>query len=261
LNLQLQDYYYNYPLFFLGAWKLNLFKKIWLALCLSIIFCSSSSFSKEEQEDILYIDAGIFNLDSTIPPPPIPSSFEYKLEVEFMKNRISKLSDAQKELAIKDALNESVGFFSDTLPGFDITKLPKTKSLFDKVKYNAGYEARSFKNYFKTKRPYQVDSDIQVCVAPKPSNLDRSYPSGHTTMGYAMGVVLANLVPEKAKEIMERARLYGENRINCGAHFPSDVSGGQVLGTLVAKELLKSNEFQLLMKASKEELASAGLTH
>ena len=237
-----------------------MFKKIWLALCLSIIFCSASSFSKEEQEDILYIDAGIFNIDSTIPPPPISSSFEYKLEVEFMKNRIAKLSDAQKELAIKDALNESVGFFSDTLAGFDIAKLPKTKSLFDKVKYNAGYEARSFKNYFKTKRPYQVDTDIQACVAPKPSNLDRSYPSGHTTMGYAMGVVLANLVPEKAKEIMERSRLYGENRINCGAHFPSDVSGGQVLGTLVAKELLKNNEFQLLMRASKEELASAGLT-
>jgi acid phosphatase (class A) len=240
---------------------LNLFKKIWLILCLSIIFCTSSSFSKEEQEDILYIDAGIFNIDSTIPPPPISSSFEYKLEIEFMKSRIAKLSDAQKELAIKDALNESVGFFSDTLAGFDIAKLPKTKSLFDKVKYNAGYEARSFKNYFKTKRPYQVDSDIQACVAPKPSNLDRSYPSGHTTMGYAMGVVLANLVPEKAKEIMERSRLYGENRINCGAHFPSDVSGGQVLGTLVAKELIKNNEFQLLMKASKEELSAAGLTH
>ena len=239
---------------------MNLFKNLWLALCLSIIFCSSSSFSKEEQEDTLYIDGGIFNLDSTIPPPPISSSFEYKLEVEFMKNRIAKLSDAQKELAIKDALNESVGFFSDTLAGFDIAKLPKTKSLFDKVKYNAGYEARAFKNYFKTKRPYQVDADIQACVPPKPSNLDRSYPSGHTTMGYAMGVVLANLVPEKAKEIMERSRLYGENRINCGAHFPSDVSGGQVLGTLVAKELLKNNEFQLLMKASKEELASAGLT-
>lgn len=240
---------------------MNLFKKIWLALCLSIIFFSSPSFSKEEQEDILYIDAGIFNLDSTIPPPPISSSFEYKLEIEFMKNRISRLSDVQKDLAIKDAVNESAGFFSDTLTSFDITKLPKTRLLFDKVKYNAGHEAGVFKNYFKTKRPYQADSNIQACVAPKVSNLDRSYPSGHTTMGYAMGIVLANLIPEKAKEIMERARLYGENRINCGAHFPSDVSGGQVLGTLVAKELLKNNEFQLLMKASKEELYSAGLTH
>jgi acid phosphatase (class A) len=237
-----------------------LFKKIWLILCLLIIFCSSSSFSKEKQEDILYIDAGIFNLDSTITPPPISSSFEYKLELESMKNRIAKLTDSQKELAIKDELNESVGFFSDTLPGFDVSKLPNTKLLFDKVKYNADYEAKVFKNYFKTKRPYQVDLDIHACVAPKPSNLDRSYPSGHTTKGYAMGVVLANLIPEKAKEIMERSRLYGENRINCGAHFPSDVSSGQILGTLVAKELLKNNEFQLLMKASKEELISAGLT-
>ena len=76
---------------------MNLFKKIWLALCLSIIFCSASSFSKEEQEDILYMDVGIFNLDSTIPPPPISSSFEYKLEIEFMKSKIAKLSDAQKD--------------------------------------------------------------------------------------------------------------------------------------------------------------------
>jgi len=94
---------------------LNLRAKIWITLCLSIIFFSPSSFSKDEQEDILYIDAGIFNLDSTIPPPPIPSSFEYKLEIEFIKNKIAKLSDAQKDLAIKDAVNESVGFFSDTL--------------------------------------------------------------------------------------------------------------------------------------------------
>jgi len=36
--------------------------------------------------------------------------------------------------------------------------------------------------------------------------------------------------------------------------------GGQVLGTLVAKELLKHNEFKSLMKDSREELMLAGLT-
>ena len=75
-----------------------------------------------------------------------------------------------------------------------------------------------------------------------------------------MGVILADLIPEKSKLIMERTRLYGENRVNCGAHFPSDVVGGQVLGTLVAKELLRHNEFKLLMKDSREELMLAGLT-
>ena len=97
-------------------------------------------------------------------------------------------------------------------------------------------------------------------MPPVPDNLNRSYPSGHTTLGYAMGIILANLIPEKSKQIMERARLYGENRINCGAHYPSDVVGGQVLGTIVAIELLKNNEFKLLMQESKNELALAGIT-
>ena len=79
-------------------------------------------------------------------------------------------------------------------------------------------------------------------------------------MGYAMGIVLANLFPEKSKEIMARARLYGENRINCGAHFPSDVTGGQVLGTLVAKELISNDEFKLLMNEARDELIKAGLS-
>ena len=79
-------------------------------------------------------------------------------------------------------------------------------------------------------------------------------------MGYAMGIVLADLIPQKSKEIMERARLYGENRINCGAHFPTDVVGGQVLGTLVAKELINNQEFKLLMNEVRDELVEAGLT-
>lgn len=237
---------------------MNLNKSFWSLLVLFITLWSAQSFANERPEENLYIDTAIFNLDSTIPPPPIPDSIAYKQEIEFMKARIAKLTDAQKALAVKDALNESADFFSDTISEFDINKLPKTKILFEKVKHNAGYESKLFKNHFMSKRPYQVDSDIRACVPPKPSNLDRSYPSGHTTMGYAMGIVLAELIPQKSKAIMERARLYGENRINCGAHFPSDVTGGQVLGTLVAKELIRNEEFKLLMSEAQNELVKAG---
>jgi acid phosphatase (class A) len=76
-----------------------------------------------------------------------------------------------------------------------------------------------------------------------------------------MGVILSNLIPKESKVIMEHARLFGENRINCGAHFLCDVVGGQVLGTLVATELLKNNSFQILLKESREELILAGLTN
>ena len=242
------------------VFKLNLNKCFLLTLVFLFSFVSTQALAKENPSESLYIDEVLFDLDRTIPPPPSPGTMEYKHELAFMKVRIAKLNDTQKALAVSDATNESATFFSDILPGFDLNKLPKTKSLFDKVKYNAGYESKLFKNHFMSKRPYQVDPDIHACVAPKPSNLDRSYPSGHTTMGYAMGIVLANLIPEKSKEIMERSRLYGENRVNCGAHLPSDVTGGQVLGTLVAKELIRNQDFKLLMSEARDELVQLGLS-
>lgn len=240
---------------------MNRNKKIqWIGLFIFLACLTPKSFSEERLDSKLYIDPTNFKIATLLPPPFDLGSSQSKLELEAMKSMIAKLDPSQKELAIKDALNLSVSFFSDVLPGFDIDALPKTKKLFDSVKYNASYESKLFKNYFMSKRPYQVDADIQACVPPTPDNLNRSYPSGHTTLGYATGIILANLIPEKSTLIMERARLYGENRINCGAHFPSDVVGGQVLGSLVAAELLKNNEFKFLMNASKEELVLAGLT-
>jgi acid phosphatase (class A) len=238
---------------------LNLNKLFLIPFLILCGFVSTQTLAKDKLDEPLYINESLFDLDRTIPPPPNPGTMEYKHEIEFMKAKIAKLNDSQKVLAISDATNETVGFFSDTISNFDINKLPKTKALFEKVKYNAGYESKLFKNHFMSKRPYQVDNDIHACVPPKPSNLDRSYPSGHTTMGYAMGIVLAELIPQKSKEIMERTRLYGENRINCGAHFPADVEGGQVIGTLVAKELITNKEFKLLMNEVREELVEAGL--
>jgi acid phosphatase (class A) len=231
---------------------LNLNKLFLTALVFLFGFVSTQTLAKDKLDEALYINESLFDLDRTIPPPPNPGTMEYKHEIEFMKAKIAKLNDTQKALAIGDATNETVAFFADTISNFDIAKLPKTKALFEKSKL--------FKNHFMSKRPYQVDQDIHACVAPKPSNLDRSYPSGHTTMGYAMGIVLAELIPQKSREIMERARLYGENRINCGAHFPADVVGGQVLGTLVAKELINNQEFKLLMNEVREELVESGLT-
>jgi acid phosphatase (class A) len=238
---------------------LNLNKLFLIPFLILCGFVSTQTLAKDKLDEPLYINESLFDLDRTIPPPPNPGTMEYKHEIEFMKAKIAKLNDSQKVLAISDATNETVGFFSDTISNFDINKLPKTKALFEKVKYNAGYESKLFKNHFMSKRPYQVDNDIHACVPPKPSNLDRSYPSGHTTMGYAMGIVLAELIPQKSKEIMERTRLYGENRINCGTHFPADVEGGQVIGTLVAKELITNKEFKLLMNEVREELVEAGL--
>ena len=232
----------------------------WIYFVFFCLWLLPLSHANEESDNNLYLNQGDFRPELLLPPPPHDRSKETQVEIAFIKNKMSKLNQDQKDLAVKDALNLSVTFFSETIPGFHVDQLPKTKLLFEIVKYNASFESQLFKKHFMRRRPYQEDSTIKVCVPPTADNLNHSYPSGHTTLGFASGIILANLIPEKSTDILDRARLYGENRINCGAHFPSDVVAGQVLGTLVAIELIKNEEFKSLLKASKEELVNASLT-
>ncbi len=56
-----------------------------------------------------------------------------------------------------------------------------------------------------------------------------SYPSGHTTYGYAESLILALLVPERYQQQIARAAEYGNDRIIVGAHYAMDVLGGRTL--------------------------------
>lgn len=60
--------------------------------------------------------------------------------------------------------------------------------------------------------------------------LNQSFPSGHTTGAYTIGLTLAQLLPELGPEILTRASEAGNNRIALGVHYPLDIIGGRVAG-------------------------------
>ncbi|MEK8143394.1 phosphatase PAP2 family protein [Streptomyces sp. M10(2022)] len=64
---------------------------------------------------------------------------------------------------------------------------------------------------------------------------DGSFPSGHTSHGYAQGIVLATLLPELAPQILARASEYGNNRILLAFHYPTDIMGGRIVGEKTAQ--------------------------
>lgn len=65
-----------------------------------------------------------------------------------------------------------------------------------------------------------------------------SYPSGHTTYGYAEGLLLALLVPQRYPQMITRGAEYGNDRIVLGAHYAMDVLGGRTLATYDIAQLL-----------------------
>ena len=60
---------------------------------------------------------------------------------------------------------------------------------------------------------------------------DCSFPSGHTTAGFSLAVILASHFPAYSFVMYSLAATIGVSRIYTGMHYPSDVLSGAFLGT------------------------------
>ncbi len=67
-----------------------------------------------------------------------------------------------------------------------------------------------------------------------------SFPSGHATTAFAAAVILAAWHPRRAGTFLGVAALVGLSRIVLGAHFPSDVLAGALLGSGTALAACRS---------------------
>lgn len=193
-----------------------------------------------------------------LPAPPADGSVTQKQEMDELHHIQSTMTAADFAAAARDDKAEDVSAFAAVMgPGFDLAKLPKTAALFAIVRAEEKSAAKLAKTYFLRNRPWTQDPALKTCTrsdAP-PS----SYPSGHATMGYSMAVVLAAMAPDKGPALLKRAQSYAENRLACGVHYRSDIVAGQVLGTVVAEELLLNPAFRQAFEAAKVELRDAKL--
>ncbi len=220
---------------------------------------ASEKAAKAEAPALLAPDALL--PQTLLPAPPADDSAQGQAELAEVKRITAEASPEMKAAADHDGAVENVTVFADTLPGFDVAKLPATKKLFDEIGNEEDQRTKTFKTYFGRKRPYQRDASIPLCPSEgKGSTKPNSYPSGHTTLGFSMGVVLANLMPERAQTILARSKLYAEHRLVCGVHYRSDIVAGQTLGTAMALKLMEVPSFKADYDAAKAELIKAGLT-
>lgn len=80
-----------------------------------------------------------------------------------------------------------------------------------------------------------------------------SYPSGHTAIGWATALVLSEINPARATEILNRGYEFGQSRVIVGAHYQSDVDMGRVVAAGVVAALHSNKGFEKQLKKAKKE--------
>lgn len=88
------------------------------------------------------------------------------------------------------------------------------------------------KNLVARTRPYEVVQGLKLLIGKQN---DFSFPSGHTGSSFASAVILYKELPKKyGIPLIGLATLIGFSRLYLGVHYPSDVLGGAIIGTLIA---------------------------
>ena len=141
---------------------------------------------------------------------------------------------------------------------FTEARLPATKRVLDAVVASLISTGAQAKTTYNRTRPYAVDRRVLQCDDPGPMNgSSPSYPSTHAALGWATALVLAELAPQRTGAILLRGREFGDSRVICGFHYPSDIEAGRVLAAGVVARLHADAGFRRDLEAARREIARA----
>ena len=119
---------------------------------------------------------------------------------------------------------------------------------------DAGREMGVAKAHFQRKRPFWTDPG-NICRPREEIGDSYDYPSGHSTAGWTWALVLAQVAPDRASQILARGRSIGESRVVCGVHNASAVEGGRYTADAVMAVISTNPKFRADVAAAHAELA------
>ena len=157
------------------------------------------------------------------------------------------------------AFPEAAGVFSCAL-GAPVTEqdTPRLFQMLRRVMTDAGWATFAAKDKYLHARLLMLDSQ-PICTPDKEKDLRQqgSYPSGHTSIGWAWALVLAEASPDRSEAVLARGRAFGESRVVCNVHWESDVIEGRFIGAATVARLHAEPDFVADLEAAKAELAAA----
>ena len=199
-----------------------------------------------------------------IPPPPAPGSAAMARD-EAAAAAARKLHGLPRwELAARDAelAAPAIAASFDCAAGITLSPAttPRTEALLRRALIDLGRATNAAKHHYMRARPYMAKKEA-ICTPELKTALrhNGSYPSGHASAGFGWGLILAELLPARATDLVLRGRNFGDSRRVCNVHWLSDVEEGRIVAAAVVARLHADAAFRADMEAARAELSAPGL--
>ena len=131
---------------------------------------------------------------------------------------------------------------------------PHLNMLLRRIRMDASRANDRAKDHYRRARPYVVTGE-PACERDRSGY--ESYPSSHSSVGWAWALVLAELAPDRADAIFARGLEYGTSRAFCGMHWMSDVEAGRIMGASTVSRLHGDPVFLAQMDHARREVAAS----
>jgi acid phosphatase (class A) len=201
-----------------------------------------------------FITPAQIDLVRLLPPPPAQDGAVTKAELAEVLTLQQNATPARIEQASLDAEETLFRFAYQIFPTLKADKVPLSAAFFQKLSDDEGLIIDAAKDKWKRQRPFLADDRIKPLAKRSTSG---AYPSGHTAFGTLVGIVLADMIPEKKTEIFARTEDYGFSRMVAGLHYRSDVFASRMAGTAMVAIMMQNDKFKAEAAAAKTELRAA----
>jgi len=224
---------------------------LWLAgLILSLALAGPLSAAEKV---LSYLKEGQPDAALLLPPPPASGSPEQAADMASVVAVSRACTTNETEIAAGEKKFSMATFGPAIGAWWQAGKLPKTEAFLARVQKDAAIATDSAKELFQRPRPFTVDPSLASGKLEK----SFSYPSGHSTEGTVVALVLAELFPAQRDGILAVGRGIGWHRVWIARHYPTDIHAGRVYAQAIVRALKASDRFREDFAAAKAEIAAA----
>jgi acid phosphatase (class A) len=235
-------------------------------LLAAALLCAGSPLCAQQAAAGYLKPAAALHIEAWLPPPPADDSMAKAADVETYFHTRALIGTARAEEAHADDVPprepQKLAARFTYLLGITLSydNAPQFLHMMERVRADAELLVAPVKKNVGSggrHRPFVDYPQLPKCEIAYAGLADSgSYPSGHALLGWLWGSLLAEAAPEFADALLARGIAFGDSRVVCGFHYPSDVVAGRLAAAALLQRLHADPVFLRDLAAARKEIGA-----